>query len=182
MNYVTIKPYDIANGLWVRVSLFVSGCHHKCPGCFNAEAWDFSFWKPFTNEIVDYIIDCLKPDYISWLSLLWWEPLAIENQPSIYNLIVTIKKIYPNKTIRCYSWFTYEEIVNNMFSYLPYTRLIFDYIDVLVDGKWIQSLANLNLKFRWSANQRVIDIQKTIDQNSLVWFLDEIEKNKYIPM
>ena len=168
MKYANIKKYDVSNGVGVRVSLFVSGCRHHCKGCFNAEAWDFNYGTEFTQETIDEIIESLKPDYINGLSLLWGEPLAPENKEQVWNLIQQVRQKLPQKTIRCYSGFTYEFIEEYMEKNLPYTTKIMDSLDVLVDGKWKEELKNLNLRFRGSANQRVIDVPSTRKYHTII--------------
>ncbi|MDR0369253.1 MAG: anaerobic ribonucleoside-triphosphate reductase activating protein [Candidatus Peribacteria bacterium] len=168
MKYAAIKPNDIANGPGVRVSLFASGCRHACPGCFNAEARDFNFGKEFTQEVIDEIIALVQREYIEGITLLGGEPLAPENQEQIANLITQLRAKLPNKSIRCYSGFTYEFIDEYMIPNLPHTQTIMENIDVLVDGKRIQQYANLNLRFRGSSNQRVIDVQRTRKSGTIV--------------
>ena len=99
MNYADIKRYDVANGPGVRVSVFVSGCTHRCPGCFNEEAWDFNFGKPFTQETIDYIIDLLKPDFYKGITFLGGEPLEHVNQQGLLPLARKIREVYPEKSI-----------------------------------------------------------------------------------
>lgn len=181
MNYATIKEIDIANGPGIRTSLFVSGCRHACKGCFNKEIWDFNTGKVFTEETIQEILMLLSKDFIKGLSLLGGEPLDPKNQESIYKLVVACKKHYPNKSIWCYSGYTYEYIMQKMCGTLPYTQGILSLIDVLVDGKFIEDLKDLKLQFRGSANQRVIDLRKTEKAKQIIWALDEEEQNKYIP-
>lgn len=158
MKYASIKKRDVANGPGVRVSLFVSGCNHHCKGCFNKEAWDFNYGKDFTNATIDEIIDLLKPDYVSGLSLLGGEPFEFINQQGLLPLLKRVKEIYPKKTIWAYSGFLYEELIK-----MPYeeTKKILNLIDVLVDGKFVEDLKDPMLYFRGSSNQRIIDIKKT---------------------
>ena len=181
MKYADIKKYDIANGPGVRVSFFASGCKHACPGCFNAEARDFNYWKEFCQATVDEVIEAMKPHYISGLTLLGGEPLAPENQPMIWELIHQVRLTFGGfKSIRCFSGFTYEFIEKYMVPRLPYTDNILSNADVLVDGKWVEKLKNLNLRFRGSSNQRVIDLQRTRRTGEIVRALGEVEKNKFI--
>ena len=169
MYYGTIKNLDTANGPWLRVSLFVSGCHHACPGCFNAEAWNFKFGQEFTQSTIDEIIKKLKPDYISGLTLLWGEPLAPENQSQVSDLITQVRKELPHKTIRCYTGFTYDFLCKTDLQKLPFLEDILSQIDVLIDGRFEQDLLDLKLKFRGSRNQRVIDIPKTRKKHEVIW-------------
>ena len=161
MNYAEIKYYDIANGVGVRTSLFVSGCRNCCPDCFNRQTWDFNFGKPFTKEIESAIIESVKPDYVSGLTVLGGEPFERENQQCVLDLIKNFKSLYPNKTVWIFSGFTYEELVgeSRVSSYIA--REILSLSDVLVDGRFERDKKNISLKFRGSENQRIIDLVKT---------------------
>ena len=150
MNYAEIKKFDIANGEGVRTSLFVSGCTHHCKGCFNQVAWDFNYGKLFTKEVEDDIIKSLEPDYIQGLSLLGGEPLEPQNIEVLLPFIKRVKSIYPNKDIWCYTGYTYEDL--NCKEFLSY-------INVLVDGEFVEELKDISLKFRGSSNQRVIRLK-----------------------
>lgn len=170
MNYGEIKKNDIANGLGVRVSLFVSGCRHHCKNCFNKETWEFSFGKPFTSETADDIIMAMKHDYINGFSLLGGEPFEPENQPELTGLLKRIKAEYPDKDIWCYTGFLLdEELLGESRANTEFTREMLSYIDVLVDGRFVESKKDITLKFRGSSNQRVIDVQKTLNTNEIVW-------------
>lgn len=154
MNYAAIKEMDIANGTGVRVSLFVSGCTRKCKGCFNAEAWDFNAGKPFTRDTLDHILSILKHDYISGLSILGGEPLEPRNLEMVELIVFIVRSKFPEKNIWLYSGYTYDEI-------MQVSPAILDYIDVLVDGPFIEEEKDISLLFRGSRNQRVIDLKKT---------------------
>ena len=169
MYYWTIKKLDSANGPGLRVSLFVSGCRHACPGCFNALSWNFKFGRVFDQEVIDDILQELGKEYVSGLSILWWEPLVPENQSEVRNLISQVRKHYPETSILCYSGYTYEFIREYMCQYLPYTQQILQNIDILIDGRFVQDLLDLKLKFRGSKNQRVIDVPRSLEQNEVVW-------------
>lgn len=168
MHYWTIKTMDTANGPGLRVSLFVSGCHHACPGCFNVEARNFKFGQEFTQATIDQVIKELKADHITGLTLLGGEPLAPENQSEVRNLISQVRKALPEKTIWCYSGFTYEFISELMLPNLPHTQEILKSLDVLIDGRFEQDLLDLNLKFRGSRNQRVIDLPATLKKGEVI--------------
>ena len=168
MNFASIKKCDVANGIGVRVSLFVSGCSHHCKNCFNEDAWDFDYGKPFTKEDEQEVLNLLKPSYISGLSLLGGEPLEPCNQLGLITLLRNFKKQYPNKTLWCYSGYTFEYITNTMFKNLPYTKEILSYVDVLVDGRYVDELRDLKLRFRGSSNQRIIDVQKSLKENKVI--------------
>jgi len=165
MKYATIKKHDIANGPGVRVSIFVSGCHHHCKGCFNEEAWDFNYGNNFTEETMNEIIEALKPDHISGLSVLGGEPFELVNQQGLLPLLKKVKDLYPNKTIWAYSGFLYEELLKMKYEE---TKEILDLIDVLVDGKFVEELKDPMLYFRGSSNQRVIDMKLTRKENEII--------------
>lgn len=169
MNYATINNCDIANGIGVRVSLFVSGCTHHCPNCFNEEAWDFNYGNPFTEETENKIIELLKPSYIKGLSLLGGEPMEPANQLALLPFIRKVKEIYPEKTIWCYTGYLFDKnIQEDMFINLPYTKELVSYFDVMVDGPFVEELKDLRLRFRGSSNQRLIDVKKTLETNQIV--------------
>ena len=176
MNYANIKERDIANGPGVRVSLFVSGCNHHCKGCFNEVAWDFNYGEPFTEETIDHIIELLKPDYIKGLTILGGEPMEPINQKGILPLVQRVRETYPEKTIWCYTGFTYEtDILNNMMNRYPVTRELLPLLDVLVDGKFEIELLDLKLRFRGSSNQRIIDLKKSREKGETVlWENDSV--------
>ncbi|WP_156286543.1 anaerobic ribonucleoside-triphosphate reductase activating protein [Oceanivirga salmonicida] len=180
MNYALIKEFDVANGPGIRTSLFVSGCVHACKGCFNEAIWDFKCGQEFTDETIEYIIKLLKREYIRGLTLLGGEPLDPQNQECVYKLVKKVRQELPNKTIWCYSGYTYEYITSFMYKKLPYTKKLLENVDVLVDGKFVLELLDLKLQFRGSANQRVIDLRKTEENNKIIWALSKEEENKYI--
>ena len=171
MNYSAIKNYDIANGLGVRVTLFVSGCTHHCEGCFNEETWSFSSGKPFTKEIEDEIIKLLSPDYIKGLTLLGGEPMEKVNQAALYPFVKRVKEAYPDKNIWCYSGYTLDEITKGR-AHTDVTDALLGFIDVLVDGEFKKELYSIALKFRGSSNQRVIDLKETLKQGKTVLLLE----------
>ncbi len=163
MNYATIKFYDVANGTGVRVSLFVSGCRHHCKGCFNAEAWDFAYGEPYTQEIEDSIIEGLKPDYITGLSLLGGEPFEPENQPALTALLRRVKTELPEKTAWCYTGYTYDtDLAEGGSVFTDVTKEMLSYIDILVDGEFIEEKRDLMLRFRGSRNQRILTLENGI--------------------
>ena len=163
MNYATIKFYDVANGTGVRVSLFVSGCRHHCKGCFNAETWDFCYGEPYTQETEDSIIDGLKPNYITGLSLLGGEPFEPENQPALTALLRRVKAQLPEKTVWCYTGYTYDtDLAEGGSVFTDVTREMLSYIDILVDGEFIEEQRDLTLRFRGSRNQRILTLENGI--------------------
>ncbi len=170
MNYATIKDTDIANGTGVRVSLFVSGCTHHCKGCFNEIAWDFKYGNLFTEETIKYILKLLEPQYISGLTILGGEPLEPINQRGLIPLLKAIReKFGTKKTIWCYSGYLFDkELLNPSRARCEVTDEFLSYLDVLVDGEFVEELKNLSLKFRGSSNQRIIDVKKSLQNNSIV--------------
>ena len=157
MNYAEIKYCDVANGPGVRTSLFVSGCSHHCPGCFNEIAWDFNYGKPFTQDTIDSIIESLKPDYIQGLTLLGGKPFEYSNQKGLLPLVRQVREVLPQKDIWCFTGFLFDkDIIENMCKKWKETNELLSYIDVLVDGRFVEELKNLNLKFKGSENQRTI--------------------------
>lgn len=149
MRYGNIKKYDISDGEGVRVSLFVSGCRNRCKGCFQPETWDFNYGSLYTNETEDEILEALKPDHISGLTLLGGDPMELENREVLINLVKKVKQLYPVKTIWAYTGYLYEDLKD---------LEIMNYIDVLIDGRFIESLKDISLQFRGSSNQRIIDV------------------------
>lgn len=174
MNFATIKDFDVANGPGVRVSLFVSGCRHHCKNCFNREAWDFNYGNPFTEEHINHIIESLKPDYIKGLSLLGGEPMEPENQAGLVLLVKKVKEAYPEKTIWCYTGFDFEkDIMNDMLKNNPNTKELVSRFDIMVDGKFVEELKDLKLKFRGSSNQRIIDVKKSLEAGEVIHWKHE---------
>ena len=168
MNYAEIKRFDIANGLGIRVSLFVSGCTHHCKNCFNSIAWDFNYGKEFTKEVEDSIIKMLNNPNVSGLTLLGGEPMEPVNQMGLIDFLRRVKKEVPNKNIWCYTGYTLEHDLLMGRAHTPITEEILSYIDVLVDGKYVEELKSLMLKFRGSSNQRLIDLPKTLQTGEIV--------------
>lgn len=164
MYYSDIKYPDVANGLGVRVSLFVSGCRRHCPQCFNKEAQDFKYGNVFTDKQIQQIEDKLKLPQVRGLTLLGGEPMELENVVELMALCKYYKTQYPDKDIWCYTGYTYEELLNrNNIA----TKEILKYIDILVDGDFQIDKKSLSLKFRGSSNQRIIDVQKTLKSNKV---------------
>lgn len=168
MNYGEIKSFDIANGEGVRVSLFVSGCTHHCKNCFNKETWDFNFGKPFTKEVEDSIIEMLASDYIDGFSLLGGEPFEPQNQRVLTPFLKRIKEKFPDKSIWCYTGYLFDdELLSESRARCECTDEMLSLIDVLVDGEFVQDLYNITLAFRGSENQRIIDVQKSLETGEI---------------
>ena len=173
MHYATIKNNDIANGPGVRVSLFVSGCTHRCPGCFNEEAWDFQYGEPFTQETIDYILKLLEPARIKGLTLLGGEPFEPQNQPEIVKLLRQVKQTYPEKSIWAFSGYLFDQdILSGKLGPWEITDEYLSYLDVLVDGPYIAAKKDLMLRFRGSSNQRLIDVVASRKENKVVLWED----------
>lgn len=169
MKYANIKYYDVANGPGVRTSLFVSGCTHRCEGCFNEIAWDFNYGDEFNASIIDMILDSVKEDHIAGITLLGGEPMEKENQAELIKLLRQFKNLYPEKTVWCYTGYTYEEdFIKGARAYTEVTKEFLNLIDVLVDGKFIISLMDIRLKFKGSSNQRIIDMNETRKNNRII--------------
>lgn len=169
MNYAEIKYNDIANGPGVRTSLFVSGCTHQCKGCFNREAWDFNYGSPFTDETIEDIITSLSPDYVAGLTLLGGEPFEYRNQIGLLPLLRRVKASYPDKNIWCFSGYLFDkEICGEMCKKWPETQEMLSYLDVLVDGEFMQERKSLLLQFKGSDNQRTILVQESLKAGEIV--------------
>ena len=163
MNYANIKHHDVANGPGIRVSLFVSGCTHHCKGCFNAEAWSFTYGEPFTQQTAEEILQALQPAYIQGLSLLGGEPFEPENQPAVLDLVQQVRAAYPEKNIWAYSGYTFEQLQTLAPELLAQ-------ITVLVDGPFVESQKYLRLAFRGSANQRILDVPASLKRGEPVFW------------
>ena len=166
MNYADIKRVDVANGPGVRVSLFVSGCTHHCPECFNPETWDFNFGKPFGQAEIDEILTLMDHSYIRGLSLLGGEPFEPENQEAVLDLIHQMKAKLPDKDLWCYTGYLFEKLAAGEVG--MHSRSMLEELDVLVDGPFIIAQKDLSLRFRGSRNQRLIDVPKTLQSGQIV--------------
>lgn len=173
MNYGEIKKYDIANGEGVRVSLFVSGCTHRCKGCFNHETWDFRFGKHFTVDTENEIIEALNQTFISGFSLLGGEPFEPQNQEVLLPFLRKVKERYPQKNIWCYTGYTLEDdLLSESRARCQHTDEMLSLIDVLVDGEFKEELKDITLAFRGSSNQRIIDVKESLKQGkTILWKL-----------
>ena len=170
MNYATIKNCDIANGPGVRVSLFVSGCTHRCKGCFNEVAWDFDYGEPFTQETVETILNMLRPSYVRGLTLLGGEPFEPQNQGAVVELLRRIKKEMPEKSIWAFSGYLFDKDI--LSGRLGVCSEYLSYLDVLVDGPFVEAKKNLSLRFRGSENQRLIDVPASLRAGEVVLWED----------
>lgn len=171
MNYADIKKADIANGLGVRVSVFVSGCNHHCKNCFNQEAWDFNYGKEFTEAEIDKVIKEMDHPYIAGLSLLGGEPLEHINQQGLLPLVRKVKEKFPDKNIWCYTGFKFDtDVMDKMCKQWEETPELLSYLDVVVDGKFEEEKKDITLRFRGSSNQRIIDVKKSLKEKKAVLF------------
>jgi len=162
MYYSNLKTHDVANGLGVRVSLFVSGCEHACPGCFNPEAWQFRFGEPYTGEVERRVLEALRPDYIRGLTLLGGEPLHPRNRPAVLALLERVRAQCPGKDVWCYSGYHFEKELLPESARDPGLRTLLEHIDILVDGRFVQARKDLNLRFRGSSNQRILRCKESL--------------------
>lgn len=163
-NIAAIKPCDIADGPGIRVGVFLSGCPHHCEGCFNSEAWNPDCGKPLNEETLKHIADTLQKPYIRGVSILGGEPLVDYNRDATLHLAMLAKSLH--KDVWIYTGYTWEELN-------PVYR-IWSFTDVLVDGRFIQSLADKRLAYRGSSNQRIIDVQATLKRNALTFVSNDI--------
>lgn len=169
MNYAEIKKFDIANGPGVRVSLFVSGCTHKCPGCFNEIAWPFDYGKVFTKETEEDILGELSDASYQGLTILGGEPMDPRNQPGILPLVKALKERYPEKDLWVFTGYLYDrDLLGWMWKQLPETKELLKYIDVIVDGPFMKEKMDVTLLYKGSANQRTIDVQKSLSEGRIV--------------
>ena len=169
MYYGEIKKCDIANGEGVRVSLFVSGCTHHCPGCFNQDTWDFGYGKEYTEETEQEILDALSPGYINGLSLLGGEPFEPQNQEVLVKLLKEVRERYPEKNVWCYSGYLFDrELLSESRARCGYTDEMLSMIDVLVDGRFVEAKKDIRLVFRGSSNQRIIDVKRSLESGEVI--------------
>ena len=178
MYYGNIKYCDIANGSGVRTTLFVSGCTHHCKGCFQPETWNFTFGQPFDDAAADAIIESLKPGYIEGLTLLGGEPMEPENQQALRPFLARVKQECPGKTIWVYTGDTIEDLLFGE-RHTPDTDELFSYIDVLVDGQFVEELKSIGLRFRGSSKQRIIDVPATLKEKSVRFWQDDPQFDRH---
>ncbi len=163
MHYGEIKNCDIANGIGVRVSLFVSGCTNRCEGCFQPQTWAFDYGSPFTAETEEQLLAMLAPDYIDGLTLLGGEPFEPDNQRVLLPFLRRVRERYPQKTVWAFSGFTFEEMkTDGSHPRCEATDELLSLLDVLVDGRFILAQKDISLRFRGSRNQRLLDMPATL--------------------
>lgn len=176
MNYASIKRMDVANGPGIRMSLFVSGCTHYCKNCFNKEAWDFNYGEPFTQKEIDYIIDYVSGNHIAGLTILGGEPLEHINQQGLLPLLRQFRAKLPDKSVWCFTGYDYEkDVLGRMINEYEETKELLSYIDVLVDGEFVEELKDLSLRFKGSSNQRTILLKESLSTGkTILWDGKEI--------
>ncbi len=168
MNYGEIKKTDIANGPGVRVSLFVSGCTHKCPGCFNEVAWDFGYGRAFDKGVQEELLEALAPKFIAGLTILGGEPFEPENQTALLPFIRRVREQFPNKNIWIYTGYVFDtELLGESRARCDATDEILSMTDVIVDGPFVEAEKDITLRFKGSRNQRIIDVRKSLKSGSV---------------
>lgn len=173
MNYADLKRIDVANGPGVRVSLFVSGCPHRCPECFNPEAWDFAYGQPFGEAAVQTLLGYLRPSYIRGLSLLGGEPFAPANQEAVLDLTRRVRRELPGKDIWCYTGYLFQDLLAGAVG--SHSRELLEELDILVDGPFLIAQKNISLRFRGSENQRILQVPQSLKAGSPVLWDDRVE-------
>lgn len=174
MNYATIKWYDIANGPGVRVSLYVSGCRNHCKNCFNPETWDFNYGEPFTSDVEEKIFEGLNKSYIKGFTLLGGDPFEPENQKAVAPFLKKLRAKFPDKSIWCFTGYDFEkDLLTGKKGNIKDVMDILSCLDVLVDGRFVEELKDLKLKFRGSSNQRVIMVQESLIRDEVVLWDEE---------
>ena len=174
MHYGEIKNCDIANGIGVRVTLFVSGCTNRCEGCFQPQTWDFQYGEPFTAETEEKLLDMLSPGYIGGLTLLGGDPFEPENQRALTPFLHRVKERYPQKTVWAFTGFLYEDLLREeSHPRCEVTDEMLDMIDVLVDGPFVEKEKSYSLHFRGSRNQRLIRVKESLEQGRVVLWEEE---------
>ena len=173
MNYADIRPIDVANGPGIRVSLFVSGCTHRCKDCFNQEAWDFQYGHPFGQAQVDEILQDLSKPYIKGLSLLGGEPFHPDNQSAVLDLVQQARAAYSNLNIWCYSGYLFQDLAAGQVG--RHSRALLEQLDILVDGPFVAEKKNLSLRFRGSENQRIIQVQPSLARGEIILWDEKAE-------
>ena len=173
MHYAEVKYFDVANGPGIRVSLFVSGCPHACPGCFNEIAWNYEYGEKYTEEVEEKVLTALSKLEIQGLSLLGGEPLYPANLHALLPLLRKLRERLPKKDIWCYSGYTYEELLSRVGEEKKELNELFSYLTVLVDGRFIEAEKDITLLFRGSKNQRLILMEETIRRGEIVLYKEE---------
>lgn len=173
MNYAGVKYCDIANGTGCRTVLFVSGCRNRCKGCFQPQTWEFDYGEPFDEAVQREILDSLEPFYVQGLTLLGGEPFEPENQKALVPFMRRVKKEHPDKNVWAFTGYVLDrDLIPGGRKYTEDTEELLSMIDILVDGPFVEELKDITLKFRGSSNQRVLDLQKTLQSGRIVLAMD----------
>ncbi len=177
MNYAKIKWFDISNGPGVRVSLYVSGCRNHCKNCFNPETWDFCYGQPFTEEVANSIIKGLEPSHIKGFTLLGGDPFEPENQVALAPFLKKLRAAHPDKSFWCFTGYDLErDLLTGKLGNLDTVNEMLNCLDVLVDGKFVEELKDLSLRFRGSSNQRIIMLKPTLERDEIVLWDENSER------
>ena len=182
MNYCAIKKNDIANGEGIRTTLFVSGCRNRCEGCFQKQTWDFNYGEPFDKAAAEKIFKTFENPVVKGLTLLGGEPMEPENQIGLLPFLSEFKKRFPDKTVWLYTGNLYEELNGECGEHpkrLDITERLLSFVDVLVEGRFIEAKKRLGLKFRGSENQRIIDMNKTRKEGKIVLWDGLLDERKF---
>lgn len=174
MHYGEIKNCDIANGVGVRVTLFVSGCTNHCEQCFQPQTWAFDYGQPFTRQTEEQLLQLMAPSYVDGLTLLGGEPFEPENQRALLPFVQRVKQCYPQKTVWAYSGFVLEQLQTpGHYANCEATQALLALVDVLVDGRFVAAEKDISLRFRGSKNQRLIDMNRTREAGHVVLWDDK---------
>ena len=162
MKYAQIREMDVTNGNGIGIALFTQGCPYHCKNCFNPETWDFDKGTDWTKETENKIIELLKPEYITRLTVLGGEPLIERNIEPLTTLLKRVKGVYPDKQVWLYTGGDFE-VLEGLY------EEIFQYIDILIDGRYIDDLRDYKLKWRGSSNQRIIDVRASLKSGDVIF-------------
>ena len=173
MHYCELKNCDVANGPGVRVTLFVSGCRNRCPGCFQPETWDFAYGSPFDREAEERVLSLLRPGYVRGLTVLGGEPFEPENQRALYPFLLRFREAFPAKDLWLFSGYTFETLLSGAHPRTEITESILALGDVLVDGPFVEAQKDLTLRFRGSRNQRILSLPESLLKREPVLWRDE---------
>ena len=179
LYYSGIEPCDVLNGEGFRTVIWVSGCSMGCKGCFNPSTHNPYYGQEYTQETEDYLLECLSKDYIDGITITGGNPLEDYNLDTVLNLVNKIRLLLPNKTIWLYTGYNFQKVMRQLpnlitkENYNMYKRQkIINLVDVIVDGKYIDSQRDISLRWRGSSNQRVVDVQKSLQQNKVVLYCE----------
>lgn len=163
MRYAQIRKIDISNGIGIRTSLFVQGCRRQCKGCFNPETWDFEGGKEWNEDAAEEFLSLAGGEHVAGATILGGEPMEPENRQTVKKLMMKLKQRFPEKNIWMYSSYLFEEI-------MEIDPELLQYLDVLVDGPFVEEEKDLNLRFRGSGNQRIVDVKASLESEDIILF------------